>query len=319
MIIPQKISLANIPTPLQTVKFNGSKFLIKRDDLTGLELSGNKVRKLEYLLFDAKRKKADYVFTCGGDQSNHCRATALAAASQGIKSRLFLWGSDKKLADGNLFLDKIAGAEFLFLNRKEYNNVFGHCETEKLKLEAENKKVYFIPEGGSSPLGIWGYISFVDELRKQSGSEKIKGILCAAGSGGTAAGILIGCSLLGWKIKLVAVNVLFPASLIKEKITELVNKCVDSFRMDIRPDFNLLEIADGFSEEGYKKILPEKVELIKDFAEASGIILDPAYTGKAFYAYNQLFLKNKKSPNVLFLHTGGLYGVFSKRKEYLLS
>ena len=88
---PGKINIANIPTPIEEIEFEGKKFLIKRDDLTGIELSGNKVRKLEYLIYQAKKEKTDMVFTCGGEQSNHARATAIAAAKEGIKSKLFLF------------------------------------------------------------------------------------------------------------------------------------------------------------------------------------------------------------------------------------
>ncbi len=95
MSFPGRIELANTPTPVQQIKFDNKKFLIKRDDFTGVELSGNKVRKLEYLLYQAKKEKAEYIFTCGGDQSNHARATAIASAKLGIKTKIFLWGNDK--------------------------------------------------------------------------------------------------------------------------------------------------------------------------------------------------------------------------------
>jgi D-cysteine desulfhydrase len=123
MIEPGKIKLANIPTPLQTINFEGKNFLIKRDDLTGTELSGNKVRKLEYLIYQAKKEKAGIVFTNGGDQSNHARATVIAASSEGLESKIFLWGINKRNSDGNLFLDKFYGAEISFLNKKEFFKV----------------------------------------------------------------------------------------------------------------------------------------------------------------------------------------------------
>ena len=115
MIIPSRIKLANLPTPIEKVKFSGASFLIKRDDYTGTELSGNKIRKLEYLFKDARKKRADFVFTCGGDQSNHCRATAIAAAKLGIKSRLYLWGKPSKHATGNLLMDNLVSAETVFM------------------------------------------------------------------------------------------------------------------------------------------------------------------------------------------------------------
>ena len=137
MKIPYKIHLANIPTPLEKIEFDGKKFLIKRDDLSGTELSGNKIRKLEYILYDAKRKGAEIVFTCGGEQSNHARATAIAAAKVGMKSKLFLWGDGSGPAEGNLFLDKFIGAELTFLDKKNYENVNQLMKVWHLKIKGE--------------------------------------------------------------------------------------------------------------------------------------------------------------------------------------
>lgn len=317
MIIPKKISLANIPTPLQTIKFDGKNFLIKRDDLTGAELSGNKVRKLEYLIHQAKKEKSDIIFTDGGDQSNHARATAIAAARAGIKSKLFLWGNDKSNADGNLFLDKIYGAEISFLNKKEFSKVNDIMFDERAKLLKKGKNAFVIPEGGSTMLGIWGYVSFMNELKNQIDLKKIEGILVAAGSGGTAAGLLVGIELLKLKLKVFAVNVLYSKEEIKTKILHLAEGCILDYKLPCKLDENNLEIIDGYSTEGYKKISDDKLRLIKQFAQSTGILLDPAYTGKAFKAYYDNFLLKNKGMKVIFLHTGGLFGVFGKREKYL--
>ncbi len=317
MIIPKKILLANIPTPLQTIKFEGKNFLIKRDDLTGVELSGNKVRKLEYLIYQAKKEKSDYVFTDGGDQSNHARATVIAAASTGIKSKLFLWGKDKPDADGNLFLDKFYGAEISFLNRKEFSRVNEIMFEERAKLIKKGKKVYVIPEGGSTTLGIWGYISFIEELRKQIDLRKIDGITIAAGSGGTAAGLLVGAALLKLNLKIFAVNVLYSKQEIKRKIFNLAEGCVLDFKLPCSINKDNLIILDGYSSEGYKKITEDKLRLIKHFADSTGLLLDPAYTGKAFSAYYEYFITKNKGMKNIFVHTGGIFGAFGRRKEYL--
>jgi len=314
---PGRISLANIPTPLQTLSFGGCKFLIKRDDFTGLELSGNKVRKLEYLLYQAKKEKADYIFTCGGDQSNHSRATAVAATSLGFKVKLFLWGKDSQNAEGNLFIDKFINSEIRYLTKKEYSDYSGIMAEEKKSFERNGKKVFIIPEGGSSELGIWGYINFISEIKNQLNINKVKGILTASGSGGTSAGLLIGTALNKIRTKIFAVNVLYPKNIIKEKILNLAYSCIEKYRLDCTFSEGQLEILDGYSEEGYKHITNQKIELLKSFAASSGIILDPAYTGKAFYAYQEHFLQNKLKTDVLFIHTGGLFGVFNKRKQYL--
>ncbi len=317
MKTPQRISLANIPTPLQSFTFNGCRFLIKRDDFTGLELSGNKVRKLEYLLNQAKKEKADYVFTCGGDQSNHSRATAVAAKSLGINSKLFLWGKDSLNADGNLFIDKFIGAEIKYLSKKDYavNEII--MQQEKELLEKRGKKVFIIPEGGSSELGIWGYINFIDELDTQVNLKKVTGILTACGSGGTSAGLLIGAAMMNLRTKIFAVNVLYPEKVIREKILNLAYSCIEKYKHNCTFKEGQLEILDGYSEEGYKHILKSKLELLKSFASSTGVILDPAYTGKAFCAYEENFIRNKTKSDVLFVHTGGIFGIFNKRKQYL--
>lgn len=318
MKIPPKLGLANLPTPIQEISFRGKKFLVKRDDLTGMELSGNKVRKLEYILAQAKKEKAEIVFTCGGEQSNHARATAIAASKIGMKCKLFLWGNSKTEVDGNLFLDKLNGCEISFLNKVEYLSVNEIMFEERKKLLKKGKKVYVIPEGGSTTLGIWGYITFVQELNKQIDLKKIDGIVTAAGSGGTAAGLILGSSLLKLDLKIFAVNVLYSESVIKKKIIQLVEAGNLDYQLGAKINEDNMVILDGYSKEGYKNISKEKVKLVKSFFRQTGILLDPAYTGKAFAAFYDNFL-SKKSEKVLFLHTGGLFGVFGKRKNYLLA
>jgi len=317
MRIPKKFSLANIPTPVHTMNFEGNSFLIKRDDYTGTELSGNKVRKLDYLMYQAKKDKAEYVFTAGGDQSNHARATALYAARIGFKTRLFLWGSESASADGNLFLDKFSGAYITCLNKKEFYNVNDIMTEQCRQYTADGKKVYIIPPGGSTTLGIWGYINFVYELKEQVNINKLKGIVVASGSGGTAAGILVGLSLLGFKTKVYAVNVLDSFESTRKTILRLAEACILDFKLECELNKNQLEVLDGYSNEGYKSISDDKLKLLKKFARTTGIILDPAYTGKAFTAYYDKFLSKGKAGKVLFVHTGGLFGAFTKREQYL--
>jgi D-cysteine desulfhydrase len=317
MIIPKKLKLANLPTPLQSINFEGKNFLIKRDDLTGTELTGNKVRKLEYLIYEAKKEKTDIIFTDGGDQSNHARATVIAACSAGIKSKIFLWGKDNKTADGNLFLDKFYGAEISFLNKKEFSKVNNLMFEERAKLLKEGIKAYVIPEGGSTTLGIWGYVSFMNELKDQIDLSKLEGITVAAGSGGTAAGLLVGAALLKLDLKIFAVNVLYPETEIRRKILQLAEGCILDYKFACGIKTNNLQLLSGYSNEGYKKTSEDKLNLITKFARSSGILLDPAYTGKAFNAYYDNFLLKSKGMKVLFLHTGGLFGVFGRRIEYL--
>jgi D-cysteine desulfhydrase len=316
MKIPNRLQLANIPTPVQKINYRRCEFFLKRDDFTGTEYSGNKIRKLDYLLYDAILNKAEYVFTCGGDQSNHARATAAASLQFGLKPVLFLWGKDQDDAEGNLFLNKIFRTHIIYLNKQEYDNVDNIMAEEKRKYESKGRKVYIIPEGGSSVLGIWGYVNFINELAGQIDTKQIKKIFIAAGSGGTAAGLILGIQVNRIPITVSAVNVLYSRQEIQSKIITLAEICSSEFNLDIEVNPEILEVVDGYSSEGYKFIDPSKVSLIKDFAANTGIILDPAYTGKAFCAFNDYVIKEKRN-DCLFIHTGGLFGVFSKRREYL--
>lgn len=317
MKIPKKLNLAHLPTPLEKIKIRDQEFLIKRDDYTGSDFLGNKIRKLEYLLYEAKKEKADFILTCGGDQSNHARATASAAAKLGIKTRLFLWGGEKKIADGNLFLDKMYNTDIVYLNKNEFEDVDNLMTEERRKHIKKGKRIYVIPAGGSSTLGIWGYISFIDELKRQTDLKNIKGILSACGSGGTAAGLLVGAALNKSRMKIFAVNVLHSKEVIRKKILQLAEGAILDFKLPCKIDESNLEIIDGYSEEGYKNISDDKLKLISGFARSTGILLDPAYTGKAFCAYNDLILQKRKGKRVVFLHTGGIFGVFPKLKSYL--
>ena len=316
---PNKIKLANIPTSVEQLLFRKRKFLIKRDDYLGTDFSGNKIRKLEYLLYNAKRKGTDIIFTCGGVQSNHCRATASAAARVGIKTKLFLWGEDSATADENLFLDKMYGSEISFLNKKNYQNVNEIMAEEGDRLNKKGKKVYIIPEGGSTTLGIMGYVSFIEELKKQIDLQNINGIFSAAGTGGTAAGMLAGTARNKINLKIFVVNVLYPKAKLKEKIMLLTEGVIAEYNLKCKLDESRLEIIDGYSKEGYKNISKNKVKLIGDLAKETGMLLDPVYTGKAFNAYYDYFIRNGKGNKIMFLHTGGLFGAFSKRKKYLQS
>lgn len=318
MKTPKKVKLALTPTPLDMVKYQDKKFIIKRDDLTGCELSGNKVRKLEYILADAIRNKADIIFTCGGEQSNHARATTIAAKKFGIPVKLFLWGNERKIPSGNLFLNKMYGAEILFLNKNDYEKVNDVMQYQREKLSRKNINAYVIPEGGSTATGIFGYFSFITELMKQTDLNRVKGIVTAAGTGGTSAGMLAAVSYLNLDLKIVAVNVLYPKDVITKKILMLAEAINLEFDLNAKIKSENLIVLDGYSEEGYKNISTDKIKLIRNFAKETAILFDPAYTGKAFVAYYENYLTKNLGMKYIFVHTGGIFGVFGREKEYLI-
>ena len=313
----RKIKLANLPTPLEKLTFEGNSFLIKRDDLTGVELTGNKVRKLEYLLWQAGKERADIIFTCGAEQSNHARATVIASCKAGFKTHLFLWGKESSSPEGNQFLARVFGAVITFLDKNEYAEVNELMLKEKNKLERRGKRVFVIPEGGSTAAGILGYADCLDELQLQVNLKKVEGITVAAGTGGTAAGLLYGAALNVLNLKIYAVNVLYPSDFIRKRILMLAEACRLQSNSDSQINPANLQIIDGYSSEGYKHIAPQKIELAERFARSSGILFDPAYTAKAFNAYYDHFLTKGEGMRNIFIHTGGLFGVFGKRKSYL--
>src|SRR5512138_2646209 len=207
--LPPRVPLARLPTPLEPSPrlgvALGIDLLYKRDDLTGLELSGNKARKLEFLVADAEREGADLLVTCGGVQSNHCRATAFAAAKRGLGALLFLRTDDPAsppVAEANSLLDRLAGAEVRFVSHDGYRRRGEVMAAAAEELRARGRRPYVIPEGGSNALGSLGYVLAVAELRDQLPPRWRDGpltIAYAAGSGGTGAGIELGLRLLGWR------------------------------------------------------------------------------------------------------------------------
>lgn len=312
----RKINLAQLPTPLQTVSFNNTKFLLKRDDLTGCETSGNKIRKLEYLIADAKKNKSNLIITCGGEQSNHARATTIAAKSISARTKLFLWGKESSKQSGNLFLNKIYGNEIIYLDKRQYEKVNDLMQQENDKLLKKGIRPYVLPEGGSTSFGIKGYYDFILELKKQIQLKNIEGIVAASGTGGTAAGMLVAVSHFNLNLKVIAVNVLYSSKILKKKILTLAEALSLELNLKIKINEKNLIILDGFSKEGYKNISPNKITLIKKFASETGILFDPAYTGKAFYAYYHRFIKKGLGMKYIFVHTGGIFGVFGREKEY---
>jgi hypothetical protein len=203
---PRKVALARTGTPLEplarTSAALGVEVLVKRDDLTGAELTGNKVRKLEYLLAEAEDQGADTVITCGGEQSNHCRATALAAARLGLACRLILRTDDPAAppaATGNILLDRLAGATVRWISRPAWADRAALLAEEAEAVRAAGGVPYVIPEGGSNATGSWGYVACAEELVGDLAAlpPRPTTVIYACGSGGTGAGLIVGARLHG--------------------------------------------------------------------------------------------------------------------------
>ncbi len=310
MSIQRKL-LANLPTPLAEVEFRGAKFRIKRDDLTGSEVSGNKIRKLEFIIADAQRKNKTKIYACGGIQSNFCRAAVAAAVMSGLQSRVYLKGSPEDNDSGNHFLQKLFGAEIIYLTAEEYKEV-----DSIMTMDAMEENAYVIPLGGSTPVGTLGYVEFIKELDWQTDTGEISGVISALGSGGTTAGMLLGAALYAPHLKIYGVSVAFETEIIREKVISLSRECAGKYYPGTEINEENLVIIDNFPAEGYDEISLEKLELLSEFARSTGILLDPVYTGKAFYSFYKEFLSGSESSDIIFLHTGGIFGALARYQEY---
>jgi D-cysteine desulfhydrase len=320
--------LANLPTKIEklerlTKKLGGPNIYIKRDDQTGTEISGNKIRKLEFAVKEAINKGCDTLITCGGIQSNHARATAAIAAKLGITSHLVLRGSAESQIDGNLFLNKLLGAHIHYISADDYKNKRFEIMTEiKNKLLCQGYKAYIIPEGASNGIGSFGYFNAVEEIINQQSEMGIifDAIVSAVGSGGTYAGLFIANKIYNNKADIYGVNVCDDEEYFKDRINEII---YDSFKYtESTIDFskNEIKIIDGYVGRGYALSRPEELEFVHNFARLEGIILDPVYTGKAMFGLIEEIKKGrfKDYSNILFIHTGGMYGLFPQKDLFNL-
>ncbi|EOY21569.1 D-cysteine desulfhydrase isoform 3, partial [Theobroma cacao] len=292
--IPSHVfSLGHLPTPIH--KWNlpnlpqNTEVWLKRDDLSGMQLSGNKVRKLEFLMAEAVAQGADCIITIGGIQSNHCRATAVAAKYLNLDCYLILRTS-KALVDqdpgltGNLLVERFVGAHIQLISKEEYARIGSVALTNVLKekLLKEGRRPYVIPVGGSNSLGTCG---------------------------GTIAGLSLGSWLGELKAKVHAFCVCDDP----DYFYDFVQGLVDGLQagVDSRDIVSIIN-AKGL---GYAINTSEELKFVKEIAAATGVVLDPVYSGKAAYGMMKDMAENPKNwegRKVLFIHTGGLLGLFDK-------
>jgi D-cysteine desulfhydrase len=321
---PKRIPLGNIPTPIQKLerlsKELGVELYVKRDDMTGIELSGNKVRKLEFLMAEALEKGADTVVTCGGIQSNHCRATAAACVKLGLNCHLILRGKTPSPPyDGNLLLDHLFGAEYTFMERPEYtkNEEVDFMDVMET-LRAKGGKPFYIPVGGSIAMGSWGYVRAFEEIIEQLETLGIKKahLVVATGSGGTQTGLVLGRALTKRpEFKITGIIVCDTIEYFKEQNRKILRDAVDIFNLTIEIEHEEIDLIDGYIGPGYALPYPELMETIKMAARKEAIILDPVYTGKAFHGLISEIQKGgfPMDDPIVFIHTGGAFGLFPQK------
>jgi len=319
---PRATDLARIPTPVHLLprisSEAGAEIFIKRDDLTGSALSGNKVRKLEYLMSEALDSGADTVLTCGGIQSNHARATAVAAAQLGLSSHLFLRGDPPDHAEGNVLLDLLVGAEITYVTPEEYREIDGRMAA----VAAESSPAaYVIPEGGSNATGALGYARAVREIIAAEAEFGLSfdAVVHACGSAGTLAGLVLGKKAYGLRGRVAGVNVCDDEAFFVDKVGRILDEAVSRFApaLEFGPDD--VEVLDGYVGPGYAQSVPEDLALIRRVAREEGIFLDPVYTGKAFRGMLEEMRGGRLADarRVLFIHTGGIYGLFPRGEDLI--
>lgn len=324
--IPEKLCLANLPTKIEKLErltqyLGGPNIYIKRDDQTGTEVSGNKVRKLEFTVKEAQMQGCSLLITCGGIQSNHARATAAVAARLGMRSCLVLRGDKNTPPDGNHFLDILLGADVRFISHEDYSNKrMKIMESIKEEYEAKGIKAYIIPEGASNGIGTFGYYGAMKEIIDQQNQMGIQfdDIVLAVGSGGTYAGLYLANKVYGNNGKIFGINVCDNEEYFVKKIYDILQESREYYNDDISISKDDISIIDGYVGAGYAKSRPEELEFIQFIAKLEGLILDPVYTGKAMYGMVQEIKKGrfKAQDNILFMHTGGVFGLFPQKELF---
>ena len=310
----ERIKLGHFPTPIEHLK-NISKYLggpnifIKRDDCTGLATGGNKTRKLEFLIPDAIKNKAELVVTVGAVQSNHARQTAAACALVGLKCLIILEqrlnnAPDVYMNSGNVFLDKLFGADVQLCPKNEDFSKYSENIIHNLKLKGTN--VYFIPGGGSNAIGALGYVECLNEIIKENNKYNFSQIIHATGSAGTQAGLLAGKKYFKCNIPVTGICVRHKKDTQVNKVyMEAKNTC-EKLNCNVLDKSDVI-VYDEYIGPGYGAPSEGMIEATKLLAKKEAILLDPVYSGKAFAGLIGL-VKNKiltKNDNVLFIHTGG--------------
>jgi L-cysteate sulfo-lyase len=310
----ERIKLGHFPTPIEHLKnitkyLGGPNIFIKRDDCTGLATGGNKTRKLEFLIADAIKNKAELVVTVGAVQSNHARQTAAACTLMGLKCLIILEQRVKDPPDvymnsGNVFLDKLFGADVKICPKNENFSQYSEKIIKDLKSKGTN--VYFIPGGGSNSIGALGYVECLREIIKENNKYNFSQIVHATGSAGTQSGLLAGRKYFNCNIPVAGICIRYDKATQENKVYTEAKKTCEKLQCKILDKSEVI-VYDEYIGPGYGEPSDAMKEAIKLLAEKEAILLDPVYSGKGFAGLIGL-IKNKKfkkNDNVLFIHTGG--------------
>ena len=318
-----RLQLVSQATPLESLDrlsahLNDTPIFVKRDDLTGLGGGGNKVRKLEYLVADAVSQGADTLVTIGGVQSNHVRQTAATAAKIGLECVVILEDAVNRqhseyLFSGNVLLDRILGAEIHRLEKGEPTDAA--IEDVLSAISHQGGNPYFIPVGGSTPLGALGYVTAVAEVVKQIDEQQIEGatIIVPTGSAGTHAGILAGLLELGRSERVIGIAVSANRAVKEALVNKLVSETLELLASPKTISPSAVQVEDAYVGPGYGLPTDAMQEAVLLAARLEGLLLDPVYTGKAMAGMIDLVQRGEIASDgpVIFWHTGGSPALFA--------
>ncbi len=311
-----RLRLGLLPTPLHRLenlsRVFGKNIYLKRDDMTGVSLGGNKVRKLEFLLADALEKGAEVVMTTGQAQSNHAMLTAACANKLGLKTQLLLKKRGVTDHRGNQILNGLLGAQVEFFDTDSYADIYEEMARRKAAMAAQGVCAYEIPVGGSTALGALGYVCCFEEILNQCAAQGFRPdrVVSVVGSGGTYAGLCIGADLYAPDVRVTGMAV--DDDPFEQICRQLKLEIGGLLEMDHRPGDENIDIYYNCGA-GYGIPGPEDGQAVRYLAELEGIILDPVYTGKAFALFLRMLRESAfdGEEHLVFLHSGGAGGVFA--------
>ena len=319
---PARLELALAPTPILKLdrlsRRLGVELHVKRDDLTGLLESGNKVRKLEFLAGEALQQGADTLVTCGALQSNGCRAVAAVAARLGLRAVLLVRGERPAAYDGNLLLDRLLGAEVRYCVEAEFARAGEIMETLADEIRARGGRPYLIPESGANEVGALGYLECAVELTEQinHGAPRFDAVVISAFTGCSQAGLLLGKRLAGLPGEIVGVPIARPAERVREHVVHTMGAAIRryGFSIDVPTTIHLL---DGDPRGDGLEAADEDLAVLVELARDEGVLLDPIYTARAFRGLVETLSRDPKAlgQRVCFIHTGGLFSLFPYRER----
>jgi D-cysteine desulfhydrase len=317
-----RVELAVTPTPLlhleRLSRELGVELWLKRDDLTGLLESGNKVRKLEFLVGEALAQSADTLVTCGTLQSNCCRAVSAVAARLGLKAVLALRGAPPDEDDGNYLLDRLLGAEVHHCAEDDWPRVDEVLQDLAARVRRRGGVPYVIPESGATVTGALGYLACGQELAAQfrHGAPAFDSVVITAFSGGSHAGLLMARQLAGLPGDVVGIPVARPAADVSADVARTLDEARRRYGLAVQAS-GAIRLLDGYQAGGRGDVEPHVLRTIVALARLEGIVLDPIYTGKAFAGLLDTLRRDPRAlgGRVCFVHTGGVFSVFPFRRD----